>query len=271
MPPAAIDVPPILTAEERAEIKPHLERAYAGVFGPAEIEFHLNAHVGDGFADYACQVISVSTPPGAAVLDVGAGFGSFVIIARNRGFDAIGTEVADYEVAFARRRLSRIRPADAPHRVFLDGGIFNAALDSRRFAAITLWNVLEHVEHIAAMLSRAAALLSPGGAIYIVCPNYVAWRNEAHYQIPWRPFLSRAAAVERIRAQGKDPAFFETAIFQRGSWEVMRELRRNGLQLFDRLNRQRMHAGRLLVDPRRVLDFYNPLRPAVELAARKPA
>jgi MPBQ/MSBQ methyltransferase len=254
----------------RDHIRRHLEAEYAGVYGAAEIDFHLNAHVGDGFADYACQVVAASTPPGARILDVGAGYGSFVVLARQRGFDAIGTEIAPFEIACARQRLARERPADLPSEVFLDRGIFHPALTGRQFEAVTFWNVLEHVADLAGILERAASLLAPGGAIYVVCPNYSAWRKEAHYQIPWRPFLSRAAAARRIRKHGKDPAFFASSVFQRGSWEVMRELRRNGLELYDRMNQKRMHLGRLFTSPGEWMNYFNPARPSVELAARRP-
>jgi MPBQ/MSBQ methyltransferase len=264
-----------LTPDERRIVRAHLETEYAGVFGPSEIEFHLDAHVGGGFADYACQVVSAATPAGARLLDVGAGYGSFVMLARERGFDAVGTEIAAFEIEFSRRRLSRMRPHDDPGEVFLDGGIFNRALDGRRFEAITFWNVLEHVEHIRPLMRRAAELLASGGGLYVVCPNYAAWRKEAHYQVPWRPFLTRAAAVRRLRSHGKDPAFFSSAVFPRTSWGVMRELSRNGLRLFDRMNQVPLHPcgpalRALLTDPAMALQFYNPIRPAVELAARKP-
>jgi len=57
-----------LTDDERRLVRDRLERDYRGVFGPAEIAFHLDAHVGGGFADYACQVIAAATPPGAVVV-----------------------------------------------------------------------------------------------------------------------------------------------------------------------------------------------------------
>lgn len=255
---------------QREAVRQHLEREYAGVYGPAEIDFHLRAHVGNGFAEHACQVIAPATPAGARVLDVGAGYGSFVMLARDRGLDAVGTEIAQFEIDYARERVRRERPGDDPAAVFLDGGIFNRALDAQRFQAVTFWNVLEHIEDIDGVIGRAAALLDLGGAIYVMCPNYVAWRNEAHYQIPWRPFLGREAAVRRIRAAGKDPRFFETSVFERGNWEVMRVMRRHGLQMFDRMNQKPMGAAQLLQSPREWLDYYNPTRPAVELAARKP-
>jgi 2-polyprenyl-3-methyl-5-hydroxy-6-metoxy-1,4-benzoquinol methylase len=261
----------MIPADELTPVRAHLEQQYAGVYGPDEIAFHLSAHVGDGFADYACQVVAVATPAGSRVLDVGAGYGSFVMLARARGYDAIGTEIAPFEVAFARRRVARERPSEEPSAIFLEHGIFDRELDAQRFHAVTFWNVLEHIEQIDAVLARAAALLVPGGAIYIVCPNYAAWRKEAHYQIPWRPFLSRDAAIARLRDYGKDPAFFASSVFMRTNWEVMTVLRRHGLQLYDRLNSKRMSAARLFTEPRAFADFYNPARFAVELAARKPA
>jgi MPBQ/MSBQ methyltransferase len=260
----------IVTDAEREEVRQHLERAYAGVFGPAEIAFHLSAHLGDGFADYACQVVAPGTPAGGRILDVGSGFGSFVVLARERGFDAIGAEIAEYDVAFARRRLARLRPNDDPASVFLTEGIFNPALDAQRFNSITFWNVLEHVPDIRPLLERAASLLVPGGAIYALCPNYAAFRNEAHYQVPWRPGLSRAAAVKRLRDHHKDSRYFETSIFQRTNWEVMRAMRSAGLAIYDRMNQAPMGLSTLFASPRQFADFFNPLRPSVELAARKP-
>lgn len=259
----------IVTDAEREEVRQYLEREYAGVFGPAEIAFHLSAHLGDGFADYACQVIAASTPAGGRVLDVGAGFGSFVLLARARGFDAIGTEIAEYEIAFARRRLQRLRPGDSPEEVFLAEGIFNPALAPRRFDAITFWNVLEHVPDIKPMLDRAASLLAPGGAVYALCPNYAAFRKEAHYQVPWRPGLSRAAAIRRLREHGKDPRFFETSIFQRTNWEVIRAMQSSGLAIYDRMNQVPMGLTTLFNSPQQFADFFNPMRPSVELAGRK--
>jgi MPBQ/MSBQ methyltransferase len=163
-----------------------------------------------------------------------------------------------------------MRPVDDPEAVFLDGGIDNRTLDGRRFDAITFWNVLEHIENVRPVLRRAAELLAPGGAVYVVCPNYAAWRREAHYQVAWHPFLTRAAAIRRLERNGKDPRFFSTSVFRRTNWGVMRELARNGLRLYDRMNLTPMNTATLVKTPAAFLDFYNPSRVAVELAARKP-
>lgn len=177
---------------------------------------------------------------------------------------------------YFRYCLRACHPGAYTHGSAADREILDHALDGRRFDAVTFWNVLEHIENIEPVIGRAASLLEPGGAIYVVCPNYAAWRAEAHYQVAWHPLLSRAAFARRLRAWGKDPGFFETSIFLRTNWGVMRALVRNGLQLYDRLNLVPMSpaAGGWRTWFRRPADtlaFFNPARHSVELAARKPA
>lgn len=265
---------PFLTADESGKLRGYLGVEYAGVFDAASIDFHVDGHAGGAFAGYAVQVIEEALAPTARILDVGCGFGSFVLAARAKGFDAFGTEVAFYEIEFARRRLARLRPQDEPKRVYLDGGVFSERLEDESFDAATFWNVIEHIDDYQAVLARTAELLKPGGSLYILCPNYAAWRNEAHYQVPWHPFLTRSAAVKRLRRHGKDPSFFERAIYYRSNWGVMWTLAKLGFELYDRLNLRRMSSpsavlGHLVRRPGTLFNYYNPARFAVELAARK--
>ena len=265
----------ILTSSEIDELTAHLHREYAGVFEQDSINAHIEGHAGIDFAGYAVQVIQPSIPAGARILDVGSGFGSFVMAARHQGpYDAIGTEIAPYEVNFARRRLERMRPQDDPQRIYLGGGIFDPGLEGMTFDAITFWNVIEHIDDYKQVLAKAVELLAPGGTIFILCPNYFAWRPEAHYHIPWHPFLTREAAVKRLRHHGKDPAFFESSIFLRTNWDVIKTLRGMDLDIYDRLNQMKMSSAASILRhairrPKVLADFYNPARFAVELAARK--
>lgn len=266
----------ILSSSEIDELSAHLRREYTGVFEEASFGAHLEGHAGIDFAGYAVQVIQPSIPAGARVLDVGSGFGSFVLAARHQGvYDAVGTEIAPYEVDFARRRVTRLRPHDDPEQVYLGGGIFDAALEGKTFDAITFWNVIEHIDDYKAVLARASELLAPGGTIFILCPNYFAWRPEAHYHIPWHPFLTREAAVKRLHEHGKDPTFFESSIFLRTNWDVIRTLKDMDFDIYDRLNQTKMSSGMNILRhavrrPKMLANFYNPARFAVELAARKP-
>ena len=101
-----------------------------------------------------------------------------------------------------------------------------------------LGNVLEHIADLGGALSRAQWLLKPGGLVYIVCPNYFAWRLEAHYHVPWKPnpLLPMDKAVDYLRSLGHDPSFFENCIFRRTNWEVLGALRRLHFEPLDMTN-----------------------------------
>ena len=220
---------------EMAAVSIYLQQLYAGVFAPEAIETHLENHVGFAFAAYTTDLLTLHLTPGARILDIGAGFGSCVIAARNAGFGASGIEIAEFEVDFSRRRLARERAQDAPEQVFQLGDATQLDLPFASFDAVTFWNVLEHIEDADSMLMLADRLLRPGGALFVVCPNYNAWRDEAHYHVPWQPRLrhNRTRAAAYLRDLGRDPQYFETSIFCRTNWEILRRLRAMNYTLYE--------------------------------------
>ena len=104
------------------------------------------------------------------LLDIGAHAGRFLYLAQRAGWDVEGIELNPRTAAFAARRTGA-----AVHRV-------NAralALEGRRYAAITLTDVLEHIPEPVDMLTSIARLLEPGGwtAVKVPCgPSQ--WRKE---------------------------------------------------------------------------------------------
>ena len=137
--------------------------------------------------------------------------------------------------------------------------------------AVTLWNVIEHVADGYSLLRACARLLKPGGIAYVICPNYAAWRQEAHYHVPWPPLLPRPLASRYLRTLGKDPTYFEQEIFYRTNWQVLRWLARLGLEAYDltAMSPMTITTRRLWCDRKTLLDFYNPFRESVVLSARK--
>ena len=266
----------LISTDERNEILAYLRSLYAGVFTDAAIEAHLENHVGFAAAQYATAVTEPRLGPGSRLLDVGSGFGSCVLAAREHGMDAMGVEPAGFEVEFARRRLSHVRPKDDPKQVYRLGSFFDYEAREGSFDAVTFWNVLEHIEDLPGALSKASRLLRKEGLIFIVCPNYSAWRLEAHYHVPWKPnfLLPKEKAVAYLRSLGRDPTFFETSIFRRTSWEVLGALRRLGFVPRDigtlksmRLSLSNVPA--MLLRPMHFAKFYNPFCPSVVMAASK--
>lgn len=265
-----------LSQPDRSSIRAYLEEMYTGVFTDTAIEAHIDNHVGFAASDYALAVMSSNVKQGSRVLDVGAGFGSCVLAAREAGFDAYGVETAAFEVEFARRRLRSVRPQDNAEDVYQLGSFLECSAPAASFDVVTFWNVLEHIEDLDKALSVARHVLRTGGLVYVVCPNYFAWRLEAHYHVPWKPnpLLPREKAVAYLKSLGRDPTFFETSIFRRTNWEVLGVLRRLGFVPRDIGTSQSMALSLLnlrsmLRSPATFWQFYNPFRHSVVLAASK--
>jgi SAM-dependent methyltransferase len=212
-------------------VRQYLTEQYEGVFDEKAVEFHLDNHVGFGFAQGVLPQVTQRVPAGGKVLDIGAGFGAFVIAARRSGLDAVGVEVALFEVEYARHRVAADLPGTDPEAVFhlADGRELPFAAST--FDAVTLWNVLEHVPDARHLLAQAARVLKPGGLAYLICPNYAAFRPEAHYRVSWFPLMPRRIARAYLKWRGKNPAFFETSIFYRTNLEVLAALRRTGMKV----------------------------------------
>lgn len=265
-----------MTPDERRDIHAYLTGLYANVFTEAAINAHLENHVGFAASEYAMAVMGLRAGPGMRLLDVGSGFGSCVLAARENGADAMGVEIAQFEVEFARRRLRQVRPQDDAEQVYRAGDFLALDAPDECFDTVTFWNVLEHVPDLHAALSAARRLLKPGGAIYVVCPNYFAWRLEAHYHVPWKPnpLLPRDKAIAYLKSLGRDPSFFENAIFRRTNWEVLGMLRRLRFRPCDigTLRSMSLAPGNLpamLMRPMKFARFYNPFCHSVVLAAVK--
>ncbi|MBR0704819.1 class I SAM-dependent methyltransferase [Bradyrhizobium diazoefficiens] len=262
--------------EEENAIVDYLTTLYRGVFTPEAIRTHLDAHVGYAFADYALAVTAPYLPRKAKVLDLGCGFGSYVIRAREAGLDAVGVELAEFEIKCAKRRLKRLRPADNAAEVFTTQDATRMERTGGTFDAVTLWNVLEHIDDAAALLRSVDRLLKPGGQVFIVCPNYEATRDEAHYHVPWNADLSRdrGKAVDYLRSLGRDPAFFETSIYCRTNREVIGILEKLGYTLFELSPRRPIsyhprHLVSILRQWKAVQNARSDFKHSVEVAAVK--
>ena len=97
------------------------------------------------------------------VLDVGCAFGTFLKVARDRGWQPSGVEVSQYSSAAARKRWGL--------DVFT-GDLSDAPLDNESFDLITFWDVIEHVLDPRRALERAWRLLRPGGCVLVTTDNF---------------------------------------------------------------------------------------------------
>jgi 2-polyprenyl-3-methyl-5-hydroxy-6-metoxy-1,4-benzoquinol methylase len=100
--------------------------------------------------------------PGDRLLEVGCGVGTFLVRAKERGWDVEGVDLSE-EAISASRDVHGL-----PVRV---GSFDELEFEEGAYAAIAAWEVLEHLPDPRRFLERARRLLRPGGIIACSVPN----------------------------------------------------------------------------------------------------
>ena len=105
-----------------------------------------------------------------ALLDIGAGTGEFLVVAKNNGWQTLGVEPSEKAKGIAQQK-----------------GISFAAstneLPSQSFDCITLWHVLEHIPNLEEQISELKRLLKPTGTLVVAVPNFKSF--DASYYGPF--------------------------------------------------------------------------------------
>jgi len=112
------------------------------------------------FTAYLDRIGRVSGRTGT-LLDIGAATGFFMGMARARGWSVSGVEVSDHASQTARSRGFDVRTGVLAEQDFEDSS----------FDAITMWDVIEHMENPARDVTKSAALLKSGGVLAINTPD----------------------------------------------------------------------------------------------------
>ncbi|OLC58707.1 MAG: hypothetical protein AUH85_00285 [Chloroflexi bacterium 13_1_40CM_4_68_4] len=117
------------------------------------------------FAPYLPIIEGFTGGPGR-LLDVGTAGGSFLAVAKRRGWDVLGCEPNRWLCEWGRTHYGvDIRP----------GTIFDLALPDRSFDVVSLWDVLEHVGGPTAVLRECRRILRDDGLIVVNVPDSDSW------------------------------------------------------------------------------------------------
>jgi SAM-dependent methyltransferase len=177
-------------------------------YGEAASDDYVEEEAGQrATARVALERIERHTERGA-LLDLGCWVGFLLAEARDRGWDTLGVEPSEFASAYARERLGL--------EVIRDD-LFDADLGGRRFDAVVMGDVIEHLTRPADALDHIAGLLEPGGVLYLALPNAgsrLARRMGARWWsvIPTHvQYFTRPSLLTLLRRRGYEPIWVGTA------------------------------------------------------------
>lgn len=105
------------------------------------------------------NLINSQQPNKGILLDIGAGTGEFLSVAKNDGWQTIGVEPSDRAKAIAKSKgVSFVEQT--------------SELENNSFDVISMWHVLEHVPDLDAQIKELKRLLKPTGTLIIAVPNF---------------------------------------------------------------------------------------------------
>jgi 2-polyprenyl-3-methyl-5-hydroxy-6-metoxy-1,4-benzoquinol methylase len=108
------------------------------------------------------------------ILDIGAGTGDFLSVAKKDGWDTTGIEPSDRAKAIAvSKGIS-----------FVENTV---DLADASFDVISMWHVLEHVPDLDSQIKELKRLLKPTGTLIVAVPNFKSF-DAKHYGAFWAAY-----------------------------------------------------------------------------------
>lgn len=120
------------------------------------------------------NVINSLQPQKGRILDIGAGTGEFLSVAKNDGWQTIGVEPSERAKAIAINKGVSFVSA-------------TSELESHSFDVISMWHVLEHVPDLEQQIKELKRLVKPSGTVIIAVPNFKSF-DAKHYGRFWAAY-----------------------------------------------------------------------------------
>lgn len=109
-----------------------------------------------------------------SLLDVGAGTGDFLKVAKEKGWDVYGMEPNKSASSLSSEKGIQLKSS------------LNE-FEGKQFDVVTLWHVLEHIPNLEKTILQLSNLVKPNGTLIIAVPNFKSYDAE-HYGKFWAAF-----------------------------------------------------------------------------------
>ncbi len=153
-----------LVFQQAVRSSEELEEAQRGAYG--EPQRRLSTWLETGIRIFRASRVRAATrlmPVGGRTLDIGCGRGLYLRMLKDRGYAVQGTE------------LSEMTAANVDPEVPVDvGEVWPGRYPDASFDLISIWHVLEHLQHPERTLAACALALKPGGTLMLAMPNYAS-------------------------------------------------------------------------------------------------
>src|SRR6478609_2146025 len=119
-------------------------------------------------------IINSYQPSKGLILDIGAGTGEFLSVAKNDGWKTIGVEPSD-----KAKDIAKSKGVTFVENTF--------ELESNSCDVISMWHVLEHVPNLEEQIKELKRLLKPNGTLIVAVPNFKSF-DAKHYGNFWAAY-----------------------------------------------------------------------------------
>jgi 2-polyprenyl-3-methyl-5-hydroxy-6-metoxy-1,4-benzoquinol methylase len=161
-----------------------------------------------------------------SLLDIGAGTGDFLAIAKKNGWQTTGIEPSDKAKAIAiSKGVSFVNNL--------------SDVQSASFDVITMWHVLEHVPNVELQIKELKRIVKPNGTIVIAVPNYNSF-DAKHYANFWAAYdvprhlwhFSKTAIKKLFEKENMKLVKIEPLVFDSFYVSLLSEKYKNGKMNF---------------------------------------
>lgn len=141
-----------------------------------------------------------------SLLDIGAGTGDFLKVAKEKGWEVYGMEPNNNAAELALEK-----------GVVLQSSLNN--FEGKQFDVVTLWHVLEHIPNLEETIVQLSKLVKPNGTLVIAVPNFKSFDAKyykefwAAYDVPRHLWHFSKLAIEKLFSENFNLVKTEPMIF----------------------------------------------------------